>query len=164
MTENRLLLAILPAAIMIAAMVLMSGFEYRLAALGTSAQAKLMLGRVGLALPYIVPAVIGVVALFAANGSANIRAAGLSVLAGNAAVIMIAIARETIRLVGIASEVPVGQSVLAYADPVTVVGAGLAFIGGVFALRVAIKGNAAFASGGLAGLAANAPCMAKPTG
>ncbi|MDQ1199256.1 Ti-type conjugative transfer system protein TraG [Agrobacterium sp. SORGH_AS 787] len=142
MTANRLLLAILPAAIMIAAMALMSGFEHRLAALGTSAQAKLMLGRVGLALPYIAAAAIGVVALFAANGSANIKAAGLSVLAGNAAVIIIAVIRETIRLAGIAGNVPAGQSVLAYADPATMIGSGVCFIGGLFATRVAIKENA----------------------
>ncbi|WP_107677898.1 Ti-type conjugative transfer system protein TraG [Agrobacterium sp. LAD9] len=148
MTTNRLLLAILPAAIMVAAIILTSSMEHRLAALGTSAQAKLTLGRVGLALPYVAAAAIGVVALFAANGSTNIKAAGLSVLAGSAAVIIIAIARETVRLAGIASNVPAGQSVLIYTDPTTMVGAGVAFIGAMFALRVAIKGNAAFAQTG----------------
>ena len=148
MTANRLLLLILPAAIMISMMVLTSGMEHRLATLGTSAPAKLMLGRAGLALPYIAAAAIGVTALFATNGSSNIKAAGLSVLAGSAAVIIIAIARETIRLNGISSSVPAGRSVLAYVDPATMTGAGIAFIGGVFALRVASKGNAAFATGG----------------
>ncbi|MGV1831959.1 Ti-type conjugative transfer system protein TraG [Agrobacterium vitis] len=146
MTANRLLLLILPAVIMIAMIFLTSGMEHRLATLGTSAQAKLMLGRAGLALPYIAAAAIGVIALFATNGSPNIKAAGLSVLAGSAAVIIIAIARETIRMNGIASRVPAGQSVLAYVDPATMTCAGIAFIGGVFALRVAIRGNAAFAT------------------
>ncbi|MCJ2877433.1 Ti-type conjugative transfer system protein TraG [Rhizobium pusense] len=144
MTANRLLLVIMPAAIMIAAMVLTSGIEHRLATLGTSVQAKLMLGRAGLALPYIAAAAIGVIALFAANGSANIKVAGLSVLAGSVAVVIIAIARETIRLNGISSRVPAGQPVLAYVDPATMAGTGIALIGGVFALRVAIRGNAAF--------------------
>ncbi len=148
MTANRLLLAILPAAIMLAAMVLSSGMEHRLALLGTSAQAKLMLGRTGLALPYVAAAAIGVIALFATNGSANIKAAGVSVLAGSAAVIIIAVARETIRLTGIARDVPARTSVLAYADPATMVGAAAAFVCGVFALRVATKGNAAFAASG----------------
>ncbi|ATN37838.1 Ti-type conjugative transfer system protein TraG (plasmid) [Rhizobium sp. ACO-34A] len=148
MTVNRLLLATLPAAIMLAAMILSSGMEHRMAALGTSAQAKLMLGRAGLALPYIAAAVIGVIALLATNGSTNIKAAGLSVLAGSAAVITVAIARETIRLNSISSHVPAGQSVLAYVDPATMTGAGIAFIGGVFALRVAMRGNAAFAASG----------------
>ena len=145
MTASRLLLAILPAAIMVAAMILTSGMEHRLAALGTTAQAKLMLGRAGLALPYVAATAIGVVSLFATNGSTNIKAAGLSVLAGSAVVISIAVAREAIRLAGIAGNVPAGQSVLAYADPATMIGAGITFIGSVFALRVAIKGNAAFA-------------------
>lgn len=145
MTANRLLLAILPAAIMIAVMVLTSGLEHRLAALGTTAQAKLMLGRAGLALPYVAATAIGVVALFAANGSMNIKAAGLSVLAGSAVVVIIAMTREAIRLAGIAGNVPAGQSVIAYADPATMLGAAVAFIGSVFAFRVAIKGNAAFA-------------------
>ncbi|SES45560.1 Ti-type conjugative transfer system protein TraG [Rhizobium sp. NFR03] len=145
MTANRLLLAILPAAIMVAAMILTSGMEHRLAALGTSAPTKLTLGRAGLALPYVGAAAIGVVALFAIHGSANIKAAGLSVLAGNAVVIIIAMTREAVRLAAIASDVPAGQSVLAYADPATMLGSAVAFIGSVFALRVAIKGNTAFA-------------------
>ncbi|MBB4299378.1 MULTISPECIES: Ti-type conjugative transfer system protein TraG [Rhizobium] len=147
MAANRLLLGILPAVIMIAAMVATSGLEHRLAGFGSSAQAKLLLGRAGLALPYMAAAAIGMVALFAANGSANIKAAALSVLAGNGAVIVIAVAREAIRLAGIASSVPAGQSVLAYTDPATMVGASAALFSGVFALRVAIKGNAAFAQG-----------------
>lgn len=148
MKMNRLLLLTLPAAIMLAGMVLTSGMEHRLAALGTSAQAKMMLGRAGLALPYVAAAAVGVIALFATNGSANIKAAGLSVLAGSAAVIVIAIARETIRLTAIAKDMPAGTSVLAYADPATIMGAATAFIGGVFALRVAMRGNAAFAASG----------------
>ncbi|NTJ45313.1 Ti-type conjugative transfer system protein TraG [Agrobacterium larrymoorei] len=146
MTASRLLLLILPAAIMLAMMGLTSGMEHHLATLGTVEQAKLMLGRAGLALPYIAATAIGVTALFATNGSANITAAGMSVLAGSSAVISIAIARETIRLNGISSHVPAGQFVLAYVDPATMTGAGFAFIGGVFALRVAIKGNVAFAT------------------
>ncbi len=146
MTANRLLLAILPAAIMIAAMVLTSGMEHRLAALGTNAQAKLMLGRAGLALPYVVAAAIGVAALFAANGSANIKAAGLSVIVGNGMAIAVAILRETIRLSGFAANIPAEQSVLAYIDPATMLGALAAFVSGVFALRIALRGNAAFAT------------------
>ncbi|CVI64377.1 Ti-type conjugative transfer system protein TraG (plasmid) [Agrobacterium leguminum] len=146
MTANRLLLLTLPAAIMLAAMVMTSGMEHRLAAFGTSVQAKLLLERAGLALPYVTAAAIGVIALFAANGSGNIKAAGLSVLAGSGVTIIIAIVREAIRLTGIAANVPAGQSVLAYVDPATAIGAGIAFMGGVFALRVAISGNAAFAT------------------
>ncbi|MGV2113769.1 Ti-type conjugative transfer system protein TraG [Agrobacterium salinitolerans] len=148
MTANRLLLAILPAAIMIAAMMMTSGMEHRLAALGTSAQAKLMLGRAGLALPYVAAAAIGVIALFAVNGSANIKMAGGSVLAGNAVTVVIAMVREIVRLADIAGNVPAGQSVLAYSDPATMVGAAASLFSGIFGLRVALKGNAAFAASG----------------
>ncbi|WP_429925647.1 Ti-type conjugative transfer system protein TraG (plasmid) [Agrobacterium vitis] len=148
MTVNRLLLGILPAIIMLVVMFGTTGMEHRLAALGTSAQVRLFLGRAGLALPYIAAAAIGVISLFAANGSANIKAAALSVLAGNGTVIVIAVAREAIRLAGIAGSVPAGHSVLTYTDPTTMVGASAAFFSGVFAMRVATKGNAAFAQGG----------------
>ena len=146
MTANRLLLLILPMLVMLTAMFATTGMEYRLAALGASAQAKLMLGRAGLALPYVVAAAIGVMALFATNGSADIKPAGLSVLTGNSMAITVAIVREAFRLTGFANSVPAGQSVLAYIDPATMLGAATAFISGVFALRVALRGNAAFAS------------------
>ena len=147
MTVNRFLLSILPAAIMLVAMFATSGFENRLAGFGSSAQAKLLLGRAGLALPFITAAAIGVITLFAANGSANIKTVALSVLAGNGAVMVIAVAREVIRLAGISSSVPTGQSVLAYTDPATMAGASATLLIGVFAVRVAIKGNAAFTQG-----------------
>ncbi|MGV1768244.1 Ti-type conjugative transfer system protein TraG [Rhizobium rhizogenes] len=145
MTVNRLLLALLPVTIMIAVTVLMPGVELWLAAFGKTAEARLMLGRIGLALPYVTAAAIGVVFLFAANGATNIKAAGWSVVTGGVATISIAVLREATRLAGIAGVIPSGQSVLAYADPATMVGASAALFSGLFALRVAIKGNAAFA-------------------
>ncbi|NTI26850.1 Ti-type conjugative transfer system protein TraG (plasmid) [Rhizobium rhizogenes] len=146
MTVNRILLAVIPATIMIAAMMLMPGIERWLAALGKTAQAKLMLGRIGLALPYITAAAIGTIFLFAANGAANIRAAGWGVASGSVAAIFIAAIREAFRLASIAGNVPGGQSVFAYADPATMLGASVTFLAGVFALRVGLRGNAAFAS------------------
>ncbi len=65
MTVNRLLLATLPAALMITTMLAMLGIETWLSDFGASPQAKLMLGRLGLALPYAAAAAIGVIALFA---------------------------------------------------------------------------------------------------
>ncbi|RWC00340.1 MAG: Ti-type conjugative transfer system protein TraG [Mesorhizobium sp.] len=146
MTANRVLLAMLPAAIMLAATVLLPGIEHWLAAFGTTAQARMMLGRIGLALPYATAAALGVIALFAANGSANIRSAGWSVVAGSTAAVLIAATREAIRLAAIAGSVPAGQSALAYADPATTIGVAGALLAGVFALHVSVKGNAAFAN------------------
>ncbi|MCJ9722220.1 Ti-type conjugative transfer system protein TraG [Agrobacterium sp. SHOUNA12C] len=145
MTANRLLLALLPVTIMVAVTVLMPGAEFWLAAFGKTAQAKLMLARVGLALPYLTAAAIGVIFLFAANGATQIKTAGWGVVTGCVATILIAVFREAIRLAGIAGIVPPGQSVLAYADPAAMLGAAAVFLVSVFATRVGLRGNAAFA-------------------
>lgn len=145
MTANRLLLTIVPAAFMIAAMLAISGIETWLSGFGTLPQAKLMLGRIGLALPYVAAAMIGVIFLFATAGAANIKTAGLSVLAGASIVCLAAIAREGWRLYALGDQVPHGQSVFAYTDPSATLGACAAVLSGIFALRVAIRGNAAFA-------------------
>ncbi|WP_273772456.1 Ti-type conjugative transfer system protein TraG [Brucella intermedia] len=145
MTPSKLLLAIVPGAIMVAATMALPGVEHWLAAFGKTAEARLVLGRIGIALPYAVAVGVGVIALFATNGAASIKTAGWSVAAGSVAVILIAALRETIRLAGIADRVPAGQSVLAYADPATMLGAAPALVSAVFAMRVAMKGNAAFA-------------------
>ncbi|RUW95721.1 conjugal transfer protein TraG, partial [Mesorhizobium sp. M2A.F.Ca.ET.037.01.1.1] len=70
------------------------------------------------------------------------------VVGGATAVVAIAATRETVRLIALADRVPVGRTALSYADPGTAVGATIALMCGVFALRVAIKGNAAFAAAG----------------
>ncbi|MBO0132004.1 Ti-type conjugative transfer system protein TraG [Agrobacterium burrii] len=147
MTVSKVFLAVIPAATMIVVVVFMPGIEHWLAALGKTAQAKLILGRIGLALPYATAAVIGTIFLFAANGAVGIKAAGWGVVSGNGVAILIALLREGVRLAGIAGDVPKGQSVLGYADPATMLGASTAILAGVFALSVAMMGNAAFAKG-----------------
>lgn len=164
MTPNKFLLAILPATIMIAATILVPGIEQWLAGFGKTAQAKLMLGRVGLALPYAIAAGAGVMFLFAANGAVYIKAAGWSVVTGSVAVILIAALRETMRLLGIDANVPAGQSVLAYVDPSAAIGTAAAVLSGIFAMRVAVSGNAAFARAEPRRVRENARFMAMPTG
>ncbi|MFC2253545.1 Ti-type conjugative transfer system protein TraG [Labrys portucalensis] len=143
---NRVLLAGLQAAIMIVVAVTTTGAEHWLAGFGKTEAARLMLGRAGLALPYALAGGAGLILLFAAAGAIAIRAVGWGVVTGSAAVIGIAVIREGVRLAALAGRVPAGQSVLAYADPGTSVGAAIAFVCAMFALRVAIKGNAAFAA------------------
>ena len=145
MTVSKVFLAVIPATTMIVVVVFMPGIEHWLAALGKTAQAKLMLGRIGLALPYATAAAIGTIFLFAANGAVGIKAAGCGVVSGNGVAILIAVLREGVRLAGFAGDIPKGQSVLGYVDPATMLGASITFLAGVFALRVATKGNAAFA-------------------
>ena len=144
MTANRLFLAVVPAVLMTVTAIGMAGIEYRLAAFGSTAHAKLLLGRIGLALPYASAAVMGVIFLFAANGAANIKFAGAGVMIGSGLVVTVAMVRETLRLMLLFGKVPVGQSVTSYLDPSTMTGAILALITWGFALRVALRGNAAF--------------------
>ncbi len=145
MTANRITLAIVPALLMIALLFSMTGIERWLAAFGKSDEARMMLGRIGIALPYAAAGAIGAILLFASAGATNIRAAGWSVTAGGIVIVLIAVAREGLRLSQLAGQVKTGQSVLAYVDPATMIGAGVSFLAGLFALRVAMKGNAAFA-------------------
>ncbi|ACM39569.1 hypothetical protein RvVAT039_pl11700 (plasmid) [Agrobacterium vitis] len=139
MTASKVFLAVIPAAMMIVVLVFMAGIEHWLAALSKTGQAKLMLGRIGLALPYATAAAIGTLFLFASNGAAGVKAAGWGVVSGSGVVVAIAVLREGVRLSGITGEVPAGQSVFGYADPATMLGASTTFLAGVFALRVATK-------------------------
>jgi type IV secretion system protein VirD4 len=144
MTANRFFLAIIPTLLMVAAAIGLSGIEQWLAALGKSDAARLMLGRAGIATPYVAAAIIGVISLSASAGSANIRIAGWSTLIGSLGTISIAVARETSRLAAFAGMVPDGKSITAYLDPATMIGAACVLMAGCFALRVALIGNEAF--------------------
>ena len=82
MKVTRALLAVIPPLVMIAVALLLPGIEQWIAAFGSTAKAKMTLGRIGLSLPYALAAAIGVIALFAANGSINIKTAGCGVAIG----------------------------------------------------------------------------------
>jgi len=145
MTPSRLVLAIAPVVLMIVVVVAMNGIEQWLSGLGSTAHARLVLGRAGIALPYIAAAGIGLVFLFASAGSPHIKSAGWGVVGASIAAIMLASVRELARLHGLAAQAPQGHSVMSYADPSTVIGAAGLLLAGAFAARVALKGNAAFA-------------------
>ncbi|WP_454858793.1 Ti-type conjugative transfer system protein TraG [Rhizobium binxianense] len=146
MTTNRLLLAVMPMGLMLATLFGMSGVEQWLATFGKSAQARMMLGRVGIAMPYAAAGAIGTVFLFATNGAVNIKTAGWSAVAGCVVTGFVAMVREILRLAGLMDRVPTGQSILAFVDPATALGACAAFVAGGFAFRVATRGNATFMS------------------
>ncbi|MCQ4632729.1 Ti-type conjugative transfer system protein TraG [Shinella sp. CPCC 100929] len=145
MTATRVLLVIVPVALMLAVGFALSGFESGLASLGKTEAARLMLGRAGIALPYIAAAAVGVIFLFASAGAANIRFAGWGVVGGAVATISIAALREAHRLSRFTGQIPEGRSVFSYLDPASMVGAAAALMVGCFALRVALVGNVAFA-------------------
>lgn len=144
MTANRILLAIVPLLMMIAVALTLPGIEQWLAAFGKTAEAKLTLGRIGLSLPYVASAAIGLIFLLSAQGSVNIKTAGWGVVAGSSAVIAFVVVREGIRLSQLVRQVPAGKSILSYVDPATMAGAAAVLVSGIFALRVAVIGNAAF--------------------
>ncbi len=145
MTTNKILITAVPVILMVAAVFLSAGHERALASLGRSDIARLMLGRIGIAIPFVAAAGIGLIYLFASAGAVNIRAAGLGVLAGGLATITIAGLREGTRLMALADKVPSGQSVVSFLDPSTLVGGGGAALVAIFAARVMVLGNAAFA-------------------
>ncbi|CAN7749951.1 Ti-type conjugative transfer system protein TraG [Rhizobium sp. LjRoot258] len=145
MTTNRLALLIIPCGAMIAITIGVSGLEHWLAAFGRTEAARLTLGRIGIAAPYVAAAVAGVTFLFGAAGAVGIRVAGWGVAAGAAATIAIASTREFARLAAFTGRLPDDQTLLSYLDPSTIVGALAAFVAECFALRVAHLGNAAFA-------------------
>lgn len=144
MAAARILLALSPAGLMIASAIGTTGIEQWLAGFGQSDNARMILGRVGLALPYVTAGAVGVIFLFAAAGAASIKAAGWSVAAGGMATFLLAGGREMSRLSSLADHVPAGQSVFAYADAATLMGGCVALFAGIFALRVGLHGNAAF--------------------
>ncbi|TXR50479.1 Ti-type conjugative transfer system protein TraG [Phyllobacterium endophyticum] len=143
---TRILLFITPAVLMVLAAIGMTGFENWLSGFGKTQATREMLGRAGIALPYLAAALIGIIFLFASAGSIRNKSAGWGVVAGGVSVILVAVLRETVRLSAFVNQVPRTKSVLSYVDPATLIGAGAAVMATCFALRVALIGNAAFAS------------------
>jgi len=144
MTPTRITLLIAPACVMIVVLMSLTGVEQWTSGMGTTPDARLMLGRIGIALPYAAAAATGVIFLFAAKGAISIRFAGSGVLIGTLAVMAIAIFRETGRLIGLAGALPADGAFTAYIDPATSTGAMICAVAGGFAARVALRGNAAF--------------------
>jgi len=145
MKANRIALVILPAAMIAATAFALTGIETWLAGFGKTEAARLGLGRVGVAAPYVAAAALGLIFLFATAGSASIRAAGLGATIGNATVILTSCVREGVRLSAFSSQIPEDKTALSYLDPSTMIGAAAALMSGCFAMRVAVIGNAAFA-------------------
>ncbi|MDN5928619.1 MAG: Ti-type conjugative transfer system protein TraG [Hyphomicrobiales bacterium] len=148
MIMRKFLLALIPLALMSAAVIGMNGIEHWLSGFGRTAHSRQVLGSAGIVLPYVAAAAIGVIFLFACAGSARIKAAAWGVAAGSVVAILLALVREVVRLYEIVDRVPAGQSVMRYVDPSIMIGAAGLLMAGVFATRVALKGNAAFAAAG----------------
>lgn len=146
MTINKVALVVVPGTLMILAVIGMTGIEQWLSGFGKTEAARLVWGRAGIALPYVASSAIGVLLLFATAGSINIKQAAWGVLAGCCGTILIAATRETMRLAAFTKALSADTSILAYLDPPTAIGAGVALMCACIALRVVHMGNAAFAS------------------
>lgn len=144
MRATRILFVFAPVALMLTTVYALSGWESELAILGGPGPARGMLVRVGIALPYVASAAIGVTFLFAAAGAINMHFAGWGVVIGAVTTIAVAFLRELHRLSRFAGQIPNGRSQASYLDPATMIGAVAMLIVGCFALRVALIGNAAF--------------------
>ena len=94
MTANKLAFAIAPALLMLGLCFAMTGAEAWLTRIGTTPGVQMLLGRVGIALPYVIAAAAGLIFLFAAAGAAAIRTAGWGVMVGGLLVIVLAALRE----------------------------------------------------------------------
>jgi type IV secretion system protein VirD4 len=146
MTPTRIIMLVAPGLLMLGALLGLTGIEQWTASFGTTPDVRVLLGRAGIALPYLIAAAIGIVFLFGARGAVSIRTMGGGVLIGTVTVVVVAAVREGKRLSSFADSVPAGASLMSYVDPATSIGATLAAVAGVFALRVAMRGDAAFAS------------------
>lgn len=144
MTTRKLAAFLVPLTLMMVAIAGLTGLEQWFARFGKTEAARLMLGRIAIALPYLAAAGLGLIALFAFAGSTNIRIVGSGVGAGCLVLILVGVVRETMRLETFLHVVPLGASPLSYLDPATMAGAGGALMVGCFAIRVAVMGNAAF--------------------
>ncbi|AYG64255.1 MULTISPECIES: Ti-type conjugative transfer system protein TraG [Rhizobium] len=142
---TRILLFVVPCALMISTAIGMTGIEKWLSAFGKTDTARQILGRVGIALPYIVASFEGIVLLFASAGSVRIRTAGWGVVAGAIATVLVAVLREAMRLSAFREQVPAGRFLFNYLDPATAIGAAVVLMSALFGMRVVIAGNAAFA-------------------
>lgn len=89
MTLKRALLFLIPIALMLMALWGLTGIETWLASIATTQKAYLLLGRIGLTLPFLVSAGLGLIVLFSARGSLDIKWAGFGVLTGGLLVLLL---------------------------------------------------------------------------
>ena len=131
-----------PVCLMMATVLSLDGIEFWIAAFAQNQNQYLVLGQIGLAVPYVIAAVIGLFTLLLAKPSLKIRSWGLGVVIGTGAVFFIAVGKEAFRLINLPDNLqgPIGQ----YLDLYSIMGAMIALGFGMFAVKVAQKGSMAF--------------------
>jgi type IV secretion system protein VirD4 len=147
MTANKLLLAVIPFGLMMGSLYGLTEVSPMLVSLGNMEAQRLLMARAATAAPFVGAAAIGIMFLFAAAGSVNIRVAGWSVVAGSTATLIVAgihlVAGPTAAAGFGSTQAPAEATTRGLA---TALGAVVALLGGGFALRVSLLGNTAFAA------------------
>jgi type IV secretion system protein VirD4 len=124
-----------------------SGHERWLAGFGTGPDSQRLLGRTGIALPYVAAALAGITMLLASRGGRGIRSAGAAVALGGVICFVTAATSELLRLAAFSDRVPTG-SIMQYVDIFPLAGGAIALVTGLFGLRVALRGDGAFGPAG----------------
>lgn len=144
MTSSKVLQFVMPCSLMIGCLFAVPDLEGELPVLAESEVARLVLQRLAPIVPYLAAAVVGLLTLLAAVGSAGIRYVGWSVVAGSVGTIMVAAVHETRRLAALEIGLAHGKHVFDHLDPAVLTSSAIALMSGCIALRAALFANAAF--------------------
>ena len=144
MGAGRFLRVVAPITLILLSYFTTTGAGEWLVGFGGSASQRVLLARAGTALPPVVAAITGVVALFAAAGSANISFAGWGVFAGGLVAFVLALVDGFEHAAGAEASLP-WQLLMARVEAAVLIGAAAALLSSGFGFRVAMIGNRAFA-------------------
>ena len=145
MGAGRIALAAVPVTLMVLTSIATTGAEDWLVGFGRTEPQRALFARAGVALPYVLAAITGIVFLFAAAGSANIRFAGWGAFGGGLASCALALIDGYHQAIGKDPFPPLLPHMMSV-EPSALIGAVAALVSSGFGLRVAMIGNAAFAS------------------
>ncbi|MEO9735466.1 MULTISPECIES: Ti-type conjugative transfer system protein TraG [Alphaproteobacteria] len=134
---------VIPIALMLTSLWGLTGIETKLAAFATNQKAYITLGRIGLALPFLCSAGLGLIVLFSVRGSLDVKWAGFGVLFGGLMVFAVGALHELLRLNSFVAQVQPG-TIQNYTDIHSLAGATSAFLVALFGLKVGMNGNSAF--------------------
>lgn len=123
-----------------------SGIELWFASFAKTRQGAFTLGRIGLAAPYVIAALIGILAILSVKGQPSIKTVGWGVVLGGGTTFALVAVTETIAAAMLAS--PSAGSFTSRLDIYSLGGSATALMVGLFGLRVAVAGNAAFPTSG----------------
>jgi type IV secretion system protein VirD4 len=144
MKQNEVLLFVTPILLLAAIFSGLDGRPYWLAHLASSQHAKLILGGVATAIPYLSAAALGIMLLYAARGSHLLKICASGVATSEIGLVLLGLARQTVRLAASSFDVAANRIFLAYLEPGIAAGVTAAALAAGFAIRVVAKGNRAF--------------------